>query len=332
MDEAADPLTGTITSGLILSVEDTRLLESFCEQHRMDPLIFLVSAAFILKSRYEYEPENITVRLRLLNPVSEDRGRSCKVSVNCPCPETLFDIYRKIVLLSKVKELLGNLEFRIRPVSLKLDFSEEGLAERRFEMVINTGDVLSFLFSCEPDSFYKVVIPGSHLHYRELIHSILSMPVGVVTDHTVLDPAEEQVISKWSEGTYDPEPDLPQCLHEIFEDTATRSSVKPAVYFRNEIVTYAEMNERANRLARYLRSKHVITGDYVAILLPRSPDVYISMLAILKAGAAYVPVDPDYPEDRISFILKDSNAKLLITFRDFRNEFRKFPCSSIYLD
>ena len=86
-----------------------------------------------------------------------------------------------------------------------------------------------------------------------------------------------------------------------------------AVVCGNQAITYAELDAEANRLARYLRRQGVRPGASVAIMLPRSIRVYSSILGILKAGAAYVPIDPDYPADRIAWILKDSAAATILT-------------------
>ena len=78
-------------------------------------------------------------------------------------------------------------------------------------------------------------------------------------------------------------------------------------------MTYGELERRANQLARFLRSRGVRRGDCVGLWLPRSIDVYVALLGILKAGAAYVPLDPEYPAERVGFILSDCQARALVT-------------------
>ncbi len=97
-------------------------------------------------------------------------------------------------------------------------------------------------------------------------------------------------------------------LHRIFEAQAEATPRAPAVVFGADAVTFGELDARANRLARYLRRRGVHHGDSVAMMLPRSIDAYASILAILKAGAAYVPIDPAWPADRIAWMLEDSRA------------------------
>src|SRR6266702_3020812 len=102
-------------------------------------------------------------------------------------------------------------------------------------------------------------------------------------------------------------------LHEFFEAQVDARPEAIAIMVEGRRITYAEIEQRANRLARYLYDHGVGRGSLVAILLSRSLDAYVSILGTLKAGAAYVPLDPEYPADRISYILRDSHAETLLT-------------------
>src|SRR6266487_3193284 len=93
-------------------------------------------------------------------------------------------------------------------------------------------------------------------------------------------------------------------LHNLFEGRAAPAN--PAVLCGGQTLSYGELEKRANQLARFLRSRLIGKGCVVGLLLPRSPDVYVAVLGILKSGAAYVPLDPDYPHERIAWILNDS--------------------------
>ena len=108
---------------------------------------------------------------------------------------------------------------------------------------------------------------------------------------------------------------VPQRLHEIFEAQAERAPDAVAVVFGDQAISYGELDARANQFARSLRQRGVSRGSAVAILLPRSIEAYAAILGILKAGAAYVPIDPACPPERVAWILADSGACAMDTDR-----------------
>ncbi len=103
-----------------------------------------------------------------------------------------------------------------------------------------------------------------------------------------------------------------QCVHELFEQHAAKMPDKTAVVAADAKLTYRQLNQRANRIAHTLIEQGVGKGDLVAVLLPRKSDLLSALFGILKTGAAYLPVDPDYPADRVKHILADSKAKTVI--------------------
>src|SRR5262245_11010147 len=123
-----------------------------------------------------------------------------------------------------------------------------------------------------------------------------------------------------------------QLLHEIFETQADARPNAVAVLFDREETTYADLEARANRLARHLRARGVQRGSLVALLLPRSADSYAALLGILKAGAAYVPLDPEYPADRIAYILENCAASALVTIAELAGRHTAFGCAVIRVD
>ncbi|MGN7996318.1 non-ribosomal peptide synthetase, partial [Chitinophaga sp. 22308] len=136
-----------------------------------------------------------------------------------------------------------------------------------------------------------------------------------VGDINVVPEAEHRLLDGFN-GTAVPYEDV--TLVDLIAAQALRTPDAPAVLFEEEVLTYRELDKRTNQLAHYLRTKGVGPDVLVPVCLERSPDMIISIVGILKAGGAYVPVDPDYPAERIRFMITDTGANLLLT--DSRQE------------
>jgi amino acid adenylation domain-containing protein/non-ribosomal peptide synthase protein (TIGR01720 family) len=108
-----------------------------------------------------------------------------------------------------------------------------------------------------------------------------------------------------------------QCIHEIFETISNETPNTVSIIYKNQRITYRELNKKANQLAHFLMAQGVKGEVNVGVMLARSPQMIISLLAVLKAGGCYVPIDPNYPEKRIRYIMKDSGITLLLTDSKF---------------
>ncbi|WP_166627298.1 AMP-binding protein, partial [Jeotgalicoccus sp. S0W5] len=102
-------------------------------------------------------------------------------------------------------------------------------------------------------------------------------------------------------------------IQALFEDQVQKNPDQVALVFEGQQLTYAELNQQANRVAHLLRQKGVKSEDRVALLTVRSLDMIVGMLGILKSGGAYLPIDPEYPMERIDFMLADSGAKAVLS-------------------
>ena len=125
----------------------------------------------------------------------------------------------------------------------------------------------------------------------------------------------------------------PRRLHHFFETCADGAHRhRPAVISGSERLTYAEFESRANRLAHLLIARRAGPGRTVGILLNRSTHTYVALLAVLKAGAAFVPLDPSYPADRLAFMAADANLALVLTTSDIAASHPRLPCPALCLD
>lgn len=145
----------------------------------------------------------------------------------------------------------------------------------------------------------------------KLLNEAANNPHENIGSLEILLPEERQkILVDWNKGSeYIPE----NCISDLFEEQVKKSPKNIAVVFEKTTLTYEELNQQANKLAHLLISKGVGPEHFVALALPRSLEMMVGLLAVIKAGAAYVPVDPDYPNDRINFILNDAKPTCLLT-------------------
>jgi len=152
-------------------------------------------------------------------------------------------------------------------------------------------------------------------HYQVLLEGIVENPDLTIYRLPILGLTEKQrILEEWN-NTDLPTP-IDQCAHQRFEVHAQASPDSLALIFEDQILTYAELDRKANQLANYLIRKGVVIEDLIGISTYRSLEMVIGILGVLKAGCAYVPIDPMYPPDRIAFMMEDSQIKLLLTQAD----------------
>ncbi|MFP2934851.1 AMP-binding protein, partial [Pyxidicoccus sp. 3LG] len=156
-------------------------------------------------------------------------------------------------------------------------------------------------------------------HYAVLLEAAVSSPERALNLLPLLTATErQQVITEWS-GTTGAYP-RDTSLAELFATQARSTPDAVALVFGDEQLTYTELDKRANQLAHYLRGRGVQAGGRVAVLLERSVDLVVGLLAVLKAGAAYVPLDKGWPTERITFVLQQSAAGVLLTQSELADE------------
>ena len=164
----------------------------------------------------------------------------------------------------------------------------------------------------DPNEICLRQVENINAYYTSTLREIAQDPNGRPDHFSPLAENEKhQLLRAWNSTQRDYPRDA--CIHELFEARAKETPGACAVMFGDQMLSYADLDRRADELAAILAHKKVGQGRPVALCLERCPDLLIALLAILKTGAAYVPLDPAYPPDRLSFMVEDSQASLILT-------------------
>lgn len=151
-------------------------------------------------------------------------------------------------------------------------------------------------------------------HFENLLKGIVANPRQRISELPLLTEAErDQLLVEWSDTASDYPAD--KCVQQLFQEQVENSGDSTALLFGEDRLTYRELNNRANQLAHYLKKQGVSAETRVGICIERSPEMIVALLAILKAGGVYLPLDPAYPSARLEFMLKDAEVPLLLTRR-----------------
>ncbi len=168
-------------------------------------------------------------------------------------------------------------------------------------------------------------------HFQVLLEGIVAQPDQNIGAFPLLtDREKRKILTEWNSTSVDYPRDL--CVQQLFEAQAGRTPEQVALSFGEQWLTYAELNQRANRLANLLRSWGVGPDVIVGLSTRRSMETLVGMLAIFKAGGAYLPLDPSLPSARVEFILQDTSAPILLTHQDIAARYPRFSGKLFQLD
>ncbi|MGA9767428.1 MAG: amino acid adenylation domain-containing protein [Blastocatellia bacterium] len=165
------------------------------------------------------------------------------------------------------------------------------------------------------DLFEPSTIQRMAEHFEMLLGSIIKDPTQSISHLQLVTELEQQLFAQWADTSVDY--GRSETLSELFEEQVKRTPTEIALAFEDQVLTYDELNGRANKLARRLRRQGVVRDVLAGILMERSVEMVIGLLGILKAGGAYVPFDPHYPQERLSFMLEDAQPKTVLTEQRF---------------
>jgi amino acid adenylation domain-containing protein len=181
------------------------------------------------------------------------------------------------------------------------------------------------------DLFDAATIQRMAAHYIVMLESCVATPDAPVASLPLLTPAERQTLTvEWNRTDAAYRRDV--CVHELFDEQARRTPDATAVIFGERSLTYGELSSRANRLAHFLRARGAGPDVLVGLCADRTDEMVVAALGILKAGSAYVPLDPSYPRERLAFMLEDARVPLLVTQESLIDRLPQTDARTIFLD
>jgi len=178
------------------------------------------------------------------------------------------------------------------------------------------------------DLYRHTTIERMVFHFRQLLSAVVAQPGQAVGLLPMLSKEEELHLLHGFNNTRADHPSN-KSIVALFEEGVANRPNKTALVFESEVLTYTSLNEKANQLAHVLAARGVTTETLVPICIEKSPDLMVGILAILKAGGVYVPIDPSYPVERVNFMIEDSNAKIIVTNKRSRRQLQFTPAVSI---
>ncbi len=184
-------------------------------------------------------------------------------------------------------------------------------------------DHLRVSWELSSDLFEKATIERMSQHYINLLESIVSDPDAEIGSLSLIDKDERRQLLEHLNGAVSYEFGEVG-VHTLFERQVTRAPQAEAVSYSDYSLSYEELNNQANRLSQYLISKGVTLGTGVGVCLERSANLIVSLLAVLKAGGVYIPLDPAYPAERLTYMLEDAEASFVISERSLTDKLKDY--------
>jgi amino acid adenylation domain-containing protein len=248
----------------------------------------------------------------------------------------LVDVQFSYMSFDRSAERLGAAtlgDIRIKPYDGQLKYS----AKADITLFCTESECLTLAFEYASRLFEKSTMTRWAHYFVKIFSQLVAQPQARLKDIDLLDEGDLAAIFNWGNRDW-PEraenlrrlaPSTNQLSLESAQDTTLaalfqarvkRTPERTATVFRADSLTYHQLNQRANQLARRLRQRGVGQASVVALISPRSTELIIAILAILKAGGAYLPIDPDCPSGRLRFMLEDSRAKLILTTTKLRQQ------------
>lgn len=201
------------------------------------------------------------------------------------------------------------------PYGLQIEPYETGSVSAKVDIALainDTADGFECRLEYRTDLFRAETIENMATAFRALLANAVAQPTKPVSQLSMLHPDHATTIAAWNE-TQRIYPATPDTLHDLVSAQATRDGAATAIRDQNGMLSYAQLAARSDTLAAHLQQRGIGRGMRVGIALPRTTDLICAMLAVLKTGAAYVPLDPKYPAERIAYIAQDAQLSMLLS-------------------
>lgn len=228
-----------------------------------------------------------------------------------PLVQTRFSLQKEPPILSSELDITQRVDWGGMSVEAFELAEEEGQLDLNMQ-VVEGKHVLKVILKYNTDLFDLTTIERMAGHFVSLLAHTVDQPSQCVSMIPLLSPSErKQILTDWNDTQT--EAPLDQCVHQLFEEQVKRTPTEVAAVFEDSCLSYEALNRRANQLAHRLQELGVGPESVVGIILERSLDIAVAILGVLKAGGAYLPLDPKTPRERLSFIFQDSAMQVLLT-------------------
>jgi len=193
------------------------------------------------------------------------------------------------------------------------------------------GDFIVGSLEFNTDLFKYETINRMVGHYITILERICQNPDQKIGFLCFIHETEfNQIIHEWNDTSVPFSDDL--CLHQLFENQVKKTPEETALVFDQERITYSELNSRANQMANFLKTLGVGRGSRVGINIPKSPELIVSVIGVMKTGAAYVPFDPSFPKERLQTLANDAQVQVILNGYKSHNYFENLGCEIIPLE
>jgi amino acid adenylation domain-containing protein len=222
-------------------------------------------------------------------------------------------------------------EIKLR--DLQLSLLETARETAKFDIVLvmwETAEGLEASLEYSTDLYKEATMQRLLWQFQTLLEGVVADPSARISELPLLTASEQQRLIDWNNT----QKDFPQelCFHQLFESQVELSPHVLALVFDEQQITYQELNCKANQLAHHLRDLGVGPETVVAVCMERSIEMVVGLLGILKAGGAYIPLDPTYPKERLTFMLNDAGAAVVLTQTNLKEALPELETALVCLD